>query len=145
MKSFKFTNNLLHWRIDCFGLEATMNAKRGVKGLKIALIHPLFSHSTSLVGDEKQEKLSLVWSLLMYFLSRDNPWRAVVWLWHYKGQSHDVDVRVNRVYTYAPIPGDQASLKITAFDGLIFFISKSYIQNQDRKRGDKKSFSCSLN
>ena len=30
------------------------------------------------------------------------------------------DVRVNRVYTYAPIPGDQASLKFTAFDGLIF-------------------------
>ena len=56
----------------------------------------------------------------MYFLSRGNPWRAVVRLWHYKGQSHDVDVRVNRVYTYAPIPGDQASLKITAFDGLIF-------------------------
>lgn len=54
----------------------------------------------------------------MYFLSRDNPWRAVVR--YDKGQSHDVDVRVNRVYTYAPIPGDQASLKITAFDGLIF-------------------------
>lgn len=58
MKSFKFTNNLLHWRIDCFGLEPTMNAKRGVKCLKIALIHPLFNHSTSLVGDEKQEKVS---------------------------------------------------------------------------------------
>ena len=59
MKSFKFTNNLLHWRIDCFGLEATMNAKRGVKGLKIALIHPPFNHSSPLVGDEKREKMSL--------------------------------------------------------------------------------------
>ena len=59
MKSFKFTNNLLHWRIDCFGLEATMNAKRGVKGLKIALIHPLLNHSTSLGGDEKQQKVPL--------------------------------------------------------------------------------------
>jgi len=39
----------------------------------------------------------------------------------YKGQSHHVDVLVNpRVYTYAPIPGDQASLKIMAFDGFIF-------------------------
>ena len=45
-------------------------------------------------------------------------------------RSYDYDItKVNRitwtylltrVYTYAPIPGDQASLKITAFDGLIF-------------------------
>ena len=58
MKSFKSANNLLHWRIDCFGLGATTNAKRGVKGLKIALIHPIFDHSTSLVGDEKRENQS---------------------------------------------------------------------------------------
>ena len=57
MKSFKSANNLRHWRIDCFGLGATTNAKRGVKGLKIALIHPAFNHLTSLVGDEKQGNL----------------------------------------------------------------------------------------
>lgn len=59
MKSFKSTNNLLHWGIDCFGVGPTKNAKTGVKGLKIALIHPRFNHSSSLVGDAKQEKV--VW------------------------------------------------------------------------------------
>ena len=69
-----------------------MNAKRGVKGLKIALIHPLFSHSTSLVGDEKQEKLSFFDHCLCTFyhvIIRD-------------ARSYDYDItKVNRMtWTY---------------------------------------------
>ena len=149
MKSFKFTNNLLNWRIDCFGLGASTNAKRGVKGLKIALIHPPFNHWTSLVGDEKQEKAPLRWSLLMYFLSRDSPWRAVVWLWHYKGQSHDVTYVLTACI---PMRQSQETKRLWKSRRLIpgvwwldFFICPKAVQKHDRKREDKKSFSWCVN
>lgn len=126
MKSFKSTNNLVHWKIDCFGLGASTNTKRGVKGLKIALIHsPFNTRLRWLATKSKRRRIGVDhWLCTFYHVtSRD-------------ARSCDYDItKVNRitwtclltrVYTYAPIPGDQAFLKITAFDGLFFNVQNLF-------------------
>lgn len=77
---FKFANNLLHWRIDCFGLEPTMNAKRGVKGLKIALF--------------------TLYSIIQLRWLATKSKRKCLWLDHWLCTFYHVTIRDARSYDY---------------------------------------------